>query len=300
VAVTVAGLAISVSVFGGVLDSMHGAWETPTQNYAAFTDILAERSGDSGRVLWIGDASVLPIDVVTSNSGIQYAMTDGGVPEVWGRWSSGPVGATGGVGYHLDLARAGETVRLGRLLAPYGIDLVVVVNQLAPAPYEGPTVDPGRGIVGSLAQQLDLERVPGVPNLIVFRNAASAGTAVQLPSAEAAEAVEPADQLDVDLSTGPPLDVEILGLGRWLLDVPKTDSVLLAVPSQGIELRGVDLEDQAVVAGFDGLTIIPSAVTGEVEVRYPTPLGRRLGQLGQLVVVGVGAILAQTRREVQT
>ena len=82
------------------------------------------------------------------------------------------------MGDQLDLARRGQTVRLGRLLAPYGVELVIVLDQLAPAPYEGPAVDPGAGVVRSLTQQLDLERVPGIPNLTVFRNDSANGIAV--------------------------------------------------------------------------------------------------------------------------
>jgi hypothetical protein len=287
---------------GAVVMSFNGRWDAPTQNYAAFTEFLAANADDEsegeapGRVLWIGDASVMPIDVAVSRTGVQYAMTSSGTPEVWGRWSAGPVGATAGVGQQLDLARTGETVRLGRLLAPYGVDLVVVVDQLAPAPYEGPTVDPGGGVLNSLTQQLDLERIPGVPNLIVFSNASSNGIASVLPSAEAAEAVTSADQLNVDLTAGPTVPLEPTGVGEWLLDVPGDVPVLLSVPSDGLTVNG---QRDQLIEGFDGLSVIPSTISGQAEIAYPIPLRRRIGLGVQLLVVAFGAILAQTRREVQ-
>jgi GT2 family glycosyltransferase len=293
---TIMGAALAVVSLSGVLASMNGAWDAPTQNFATYTSYLAESDEGAGRVLWIGDSSVVPLDTLATSSGLQYTVTDGGEPLVWGRWLSGPVGSTAGVGHHLDLARSGETVRLGRLLAPYGIDFVVVVSQLAPAPYEGPIVDPGEGIVGALVQQLDLERIPGVPNLIVYRNAASSGTAAVLPTVEAADAVTAIDQLEVDLSGTPFIDIESTGPGQWLLESPGGQPVLIGVPAGGVEVNG---DDQAIITGFDGLSVVPSSLSGELNLVYPVPWGRRLGQVVQLLVVAVGAILAQTRRDSQ-
>ena len=285
-----------VACLGAVVMSFDGAWSGPSQTYSVFTQFLSERTERTGRVLWIGDASVVPIDVVVSRSGVQYAVTDGGLPEVWGRWSATPVGVTAGIGQQLDLARSGQTVRLGRLLAPYGIDLVVVLDRLAPAPYDGPAVDPGPGVVRSLAQQLDLKREPGVPNLVVFRNDSARGIASILPSDQAADAVTAADQLDVDLSERGPVNVQRVGPGQWSLVAPGKASVLLSVPNAKFEVNG---EPGRLLSGFDGLTVVPSNVTGPLEVGYPVPLRRRLGLIIQFMVVAVGAILAQTRRESQ-
>ncbi|MEM8922222.1 MAG: glycosyltransferase [Actinomycetota bacterium] len=287
------GVGLTMAVIGGLLMSFNGGWSAPTQNYAAFTELMTEQGE---RVLWIGDASVVPVDVALSRSGLQYAITTGGSPDVSGRWSAGPVGRSVGVGEQLDLARRGETVRLGRLLAPYGISIVVVLDQLAPAPYDGPKVDPGSGIIQALGQQLDLERVPGVPNLIVFRNSSASGVASQLPDAEAAQAVTSADQLDVDLSGGAPIPIEGVGAGGWRIEAPADASVLLAVPNAGLEVNG---SDDQLISGFDGLTVVPAALTGEIEVVYPTPWLRRGALALQLLVVLVGVVLAQTRREVQ-
>ncbi len=294
-----AGVGFLAATMGAVRMSLDGGWGAPTQNYAAFTEFLAERAEGEGRVLWIGDSSVLPVDAVVSDSGLQYSLTDGGSPEVWGRWSAGPVGVTRSVGDQLDLARGGETVRLGRLLAPYGVNLVVVLDQLAPAPYEGPAVDPGSGVVQALTQQLDLERVPGVPNLIVFRNdsASKGGIASVLPSSEAADAVTSADQLDVELSTDPiGIEVQRAGSGQWTLSAPGEAPILVSVPRNGLVMENSSDE---LIAGFSNLTVVPSTVSGDVALTYPIPWGRRLGIAGQVLVVLIGAILAQTRRELQ-
>jgi hypothetical protein len=295
------GVAVAAVFFTGLLSSLSGLWESPTQSFSESTQFLVRQQLDetdsdsdtAGRVLWIGDASVMPLDVAVSESGIQYAVSDGGRAEARGRWLAGPVGATDGIGAQLDLARQGEVVRLGRLLAPYGIDNVVVVSQLAPAPYVGPQVDPGVGVVRALSQQLDLERVPGVPNLIVFRNISSGGIAPILPAGPAAQAETPVEQLDIDLARG---SASIINHrpGKWIVNTESDADLLLALDSNGLVASGARTQ---VEAGFDDLAIIPSGPPGEIYLEYSPRLRRQLALLAQFLLVAIGAILAQTRRE---
>ncbi|MDH5290984.1 MAG: hypothetical protein OEY41_13395, partial [Acidimicrobiia bacterium] len=141
---------------------------------------------------------------------------------------------------------------------------------------------------------------PGVPNLVVFRNDSSAGLVAVLPSPEAADAVTPADQLDVDLS---PNDVVVEvtsdGPGQWTLTSsgPVANGLLMGVPDAGFVVNGS--KDSGLLSGFDGLTVIPASIPSPIQIDYPVPLRRRAGELIQLLVVGLGAILAQTRRESQ-
>jgi len=292
---TMVGAGMGVAVIGAVVLTFDGQWHAPAHSYTDYTSILEQDQQVSElRTLWIGDASVVPSDVEVAASGIQFAVTDGRVPELWGRWKAGSVGQSAGIGRQLDLAAAGETVRLGRLLAPYGIKLVVVVDQLAPAPYEGPKVHPGDGVLATLTQQLDLERVPGIPNLVVFNNESASGLSSVLPSAEAAEAVTAADQLLVDLGAGSTVPSEIEGSGKWVVEAPGGRPVILAVPNVGLTVNGVEGQT---LSGFDGMTVLPASLEGELEVEFSTPFGRRLGVLGQTLVVAAGVIVAQTRRE---
>ncbi|MGI9598031.1 MAG: glycosyltransferase [Acidimicrobiales bacterium] len=298
--VAVLGVAAIASVFfTGLLSSLSGRWDAPTQSFSASTQFLVRQqvgTGEAtgpGRVLWIGDASVLPLDVAVSDSGIQYAVSDGGRAEARGRWMAGPIGATDGIGAQLDLAREGEVVRLGRLLAPYGIDNVVVVRQLAPAPYIGPQIDPGGGVERALSQQLDLERVPGVPNLIVFRNVSSGGLSPILPNSEDALASTAVEQLDIDLAGGSAPIVNHRP-GKWILNMPADSSVLLALDSNGLVATGARSE---VTSGFDDLAVVPAGPAGEVYLEYGPRLRRQLALFGQFLLVVLGAILAQTRRE---
>ncbi len=300
--VIVGSVGVAAMFLVGVLAAFSGSWRAPSTNFASPVDFLVEQANAefdvdvASRVLWIGDASVLPLDAMSTESGIQYVVTDGGSAEIWGRWQAGPVGSTDGIGRQLDLAQAGEIVRLGRLLAPYGIDYVIVTEKLAPSPYDGPVIDAGDGIQSALAQQLDLQRVPGVPDLTVFRNRSSRGVTPLVPSTDQAQATTAAEQLDVDLTSGVAGFVQDQP-GRWLVDVPEGSDVLVSLHSNGLEASGSRTE---AISGFDELMVLPSGSGGEVVVEFGSRLQRRLAILGQFFLVAIGALLAQTRREEAT
>ncbi len=297
---TVGALSLTALFFSGLLSALSGTWELPTQSFSESTAFLVNRQLEQeeqatpGRILWIGDAGVLPLDASVSGSGINYAVSDGGRTEARGRWSAGSHGSTDGVGRQLDLARSGEVVRLGRLLAPYGIDHVVLIKQLAPAPYAGPEIDPGMGVEESLFQQLDLEGVPGVPNLLVFRNTSSSGIAPVLsPGQELPTDSDPVAQLDIDLANSAAPAVNYRP-GKWQIIVPDDAGVFVAVPHDDLRATGARTE---IEAGFDDLTVILPGPGGEVRLEYDPFPWRELALFGQFLLVMVGAILAQTRRE---
>ena len=298
--VMVGSAGVAAMFLVGMLAAFSGSWQAPTSNFASSVDFLVQRSNAESeipvqsRVLWIGHASVLPLDAIESDSGISYIVTDGGSPEVWGRWQAGPVGSTSGIGRQLDLAGAGEIVRLGRLLAPYGIDFIVVTEKLAPAPYRGPAIDAGDEIQRALAQQLDLQRIPGVPDLAVFRNRSSRGVTPVVASTEDAQATTAAEQLDVDLTSGTAGFVQEQP-GRWLIEAPEATDVLVSIHNSGLEASGSRSET---ISGFDDLLVLPSGSGGEVVVEFTSRLQRRLATLAQFFLVATGALVAQTRREV--
>ncbi len=284
----------------GMSSTVSGTWEAPTQSFTNSTEFLLDRqyeaadiAGDAGRVLWIGDPSVMTLDPAFTQSGVSYAVYDGGRAPVQGRWQPVPVGHTDAIGRQLDLASGGEVVRLGRLLAPYGVDLVVVVDQLAPSPYDGPSIAPDAAMVRGLSQQLDLERVPGVPDLIVYRNAASGGPAPLLASSEQAQASSTAALLDLDLSSGS-AEVRYEAPGRWRVEIPQERAVLLPVPVEGLSVT--EARDE-VVSGIDGLAVLPSGDEGSAVIEYTARWRRRAAIIGQMLLVSVGALLGQTRRE---
>jgi hypothetical protein len=297
----VASLALLAVLFTGLVATASGNWDYPRDSYNTNLGLIVQQQqtrgqtrGDAGRVLWIGDASGLPLDALQTEGGISYGISEGGRPDVRGRWLTEPIGATAGVGDALDLAREGEIVRLGRLLAPYGIQNIVVADRLAPSSGEQQSVDPGDGVLRALSQQLDLELVTGVPRLIVFRNTSSAGLAPALPNDDAVAASTPIDQLDVDLLQVPPAPIVNHRPGKWVADVPANTNVLVGVGRTDLQISGAR---QDLISGFDDLAVIPAGAAGEVLIEHDTPLTRRLALIAQFFLVGFGALLAQTRRE---
>ncbi len=291
-------LAMVVVAFGGLVSSFDGRWELPIQSYANTTDRLVAAETGEQRILWIGDPRILASEPLQSEAGISYSLTNSNVPDVRNRFVPGTYGLNDQVGVRLDLAVQGETVRLGRLLAIYGIDFVVIVPQLAPAPYErpvnGPVLSSGADIYGALGNQLDLRLVNGTPDLTVYRNEASLGPAVALLNSEQADADTVAQQLDTDLTSGTRLDLAASAVNKWsgLSLAADGSEVLVAVTADGWQGGRDGLE---VSEGFGGMVIASASEGGPLVLTRQTPGLRWLALIAQMVIVGVGLALARPK-----
>ncbi len=276
--------------------SLSGRWELPQQSHTTTVRLMAGKTEGLTRVLWLGQPSVLPVDAHESVGGVSFAVTDGR-PDALDRWVPGTYGFDAAIGERLDLAAEVETSRLGRSLAPYGIDMIVVVPTIAPAPFVGVPTDPGGGIVDVLPRQLDLERVPGTPDLSVYRNNASNGALVNL----AADAL-PADgavvtQLDTDLSVGTRVSAtETHDSDSYEGPIEPQElvepTVLIAVPAADWEASGGD----ELSSTLGGLLSVSVGEDGAFDVSYPTSFVRRFGLVGQVVLVAGAFYFARARR----
>lgn len=295
VAVGVAGLV--VFSLGGLRAALDGQWELPSQGYGAFNSALVSDDTVASRVLWLAAPEVASFDTNQSAGGIHYAVTIDGRSDVRDRWAPGTPMLDAQLGEQLDLAVDGQTVRLGRLLAVYGIDLVVVMEQVAPLPYDGPRFDPTDGdedVIAVLRAQLDLQRVTGTPSLTVFRNRASIGPTVTAPFV-ADIGIDPIDRLDVDLTAGTRSGLLPDGAEGWSSATELAGTTVIAVPANGWSAASSDVTVGTSASGF--LTLEPAAGAGPVSVSYDTPLIRWLAIVLQIVLVLAAIILAQTRRE---
>ena len=290
----VAALALVAVSILGLRSSFDGRWGLPSQSYVSFTTVLAEQIEGPSRVLWLGDPAVMPVDTQQSGGGVNYAVTEGGTPDVVGRYAPGNYGLNDEIGARLDLVVQGQTSNLGRLLAPYGIDLVIVVPRLAPAPYDGPALDPGGGIAPVLDQQLDLQRVAGTPNLFVYRNGESRGPAVSLDDVDSVLGVTPAEQLDTDLTGGTRAQFELDRPSHWHGGDDAAQQVMLAVPADGWESGNTSTE---LLVSNANTVVMERAGEGPLDVSYHTSVLTRLVRVAQLALLAAAALLAQTRRE---
>src|SRR5690606_21956920 len=102
--------------------------------------------------------------------------------------------------------------RLGRLLAPFAIRYVVVVEDRAPGKTENVPVPPN--LLRSLGAQLDLEPIAGFDDaLTVYRNASWAPMRAVLPSGVDTDAVGLAGLVHTDLSGATPALLDEHGNG---------------------------------------------------------------------------------------
>jgi hypothetical protein len=205
-----AAAAVVVATIPVLGASFDGRWSMPAGDFnrvLAFVD--AENDDVPFRVLWLGDPAALPLAGWDMAEGVAYATTDGGTPRVQDLWVGADEGRTALLGDAIELARSGQTARLGRLLAPMGIRYVVVPEQLAPAPFATEPFPVPRAFRATLAAQLDLVPVDVPAGLSVFRNEAFIPTRASLPAGV---------ELPLDGGIAAVADLDVSGAGAVLAD----------------------------------------------------------------------------------
>ncbi len=291
---------VAVASVGGMQRTFDGRWGLPSQSFNNIGGLLADTEVRDGngtvRMLWLADPSIAPADTIVSPGGSNFFITDGGHPTAADRLTTGPSLLDAQIADRLDLAAVGETIRLGQLLAVYGIDFVVVMEQLAPAPYTGPIispdVDPGDGVVRVLANQLDLERLQGAPNLVIYRNAASHGPASSQPGAAELTA-DPRSQLLVDPESGERVSLVAEDATSWIGRGETPEQFRLAVAADG---WSVNDPNASVSATPGGLLLVDGVTEPVFEVSHDVPLTRRLAVIGQLLLISIGVGLGRVYR----
>ena len=137
-AVTAAAAAV-VGMLPVLVGSLGGRWDLVPSGYGeATTWMSANKAQGDFRVLWLGDPRVLPGNGWELAPGLAYTVSENGLPDMTGLWPGSSPGKAAAIGNGIRLARSHATVRLGRLLAPYAVRYVVVVDTLAPVDPRAP------------------------------------------------------------------------------------------------------------------------------------------------------------------
>ncbi|MEY2753663.1 MAG: hypothetical protein RJB65_21, partial [Actinomycetota bacterium] len=187
-----AAVAAVVGTVPGVVSVVDGRWRMPEQS---LTDSLVQLPSDqeSGdyRILWLGVPDMIPAGSWEYSDGIAMAITDDGLPTVRDRWAGAPSEVETEVAEALGLMARGETVRGGRLLAPFAIRYVVVpVADGVRGTIDTP-LDPPAGLTDVLDDQLDLASpLTRPPHFLVYENVAAVPTRSMLSEAGAAASLE--------------------------------------------------------------------------------------------------------------
>ena len=276
--VALAGSTVVVAVA-----STDGWWNMPRDDFAGIIGFADEDVRTApARVLWVGDDELIPGgDGWRLGEDLAYtAATGQAVPGVGDLWPATADGASERLGDALALALEHDTTRLGRVLAPMGVQYIAVPRRLAPADAASRTTPPqvaadraADDLAGALAEQLDLQQVRLDPGLVLYRNTA----ALPLRSAF------PGGDVD-DLSDARSVLDDEVGARAASGTVPGGATVVqgsTASDNWHLRVTGAGDADHGSAHGWaDAFTIEQG---GDAHLTYQTPLGARA-----LVIAQVG------------
>ena len=287
------GVAFLVGAFPTMLDAGDGRWYLPSGGLETTFAFLGEEE-PGYRVLWIGNPDVLPVSGFRLDDELSYATTDDGLPSITDRWPGSADDATERIEDALSLAGDGETSRLGRLLAPMAVRYVVLPRAAAPSPLGGAERPLPEEMLGTLAGQLDLARIPVNPAYVVYRNRAALPSRAALPADAAGD---PGRDPDGDPDGDPVFTVEaseiagatpVLGdvTGRTTFEgsVESGTTVLHSVAAAdgwGLSVDGSDAQRTELFGWADGYDV---ETGGAAELSYDTGLLRYLMVAVQIVL----------------
>jgi GT2 family glycosyltransferase len=167
----ISAAAMVVATFPALAAASDGRWRLPEEDHAEIMHTLGRGTATANfRTLWLGVDDAMPLGGWPLSNGVVFATTEGLDPQM-GHWFPGPESTgTQQLREALDSAAAGETARLGHLLAPMGIRYVVVVRRYAPSSVTQEILEPAAAFIRSIEEQEDLKAVPMSVAFTVFEN----------------------------------------------------------------------------------------------------------------------------------
>jgi GT2 family glycosyltransferase len=304
IASVLAGAALLVGVLPALGAAVDGRWGVPTDDFNRRIANLARGDEQPYRILWLGDASVVPLrgwpvadSAVTTEPAqahlLVYATSDGGPPQLEDLWPTPRDGGTDELGQAVDAALSGSTSRLGSLLAPMGVRFVVVPDRLAPEPASPAPVASVPQVLAALDSQLDLARIEVNRALTVYSNAAWGPARAELPGDADLRGPTLADLRGAPTALG-----RAVGYGRFSGDATAGSTVFLAADDTPEWRLSVGGRDQERVEALGWATAFRVGDSGPALLRFETPVGRYLALLGQVLLWFVAVVyLLRTRVE---
>jgi GT2 family glycosyltransferase len=298
IASVLAGVALLLGLFPAVAAASSGRWGLPDTDFARPLHNLSTKGAavDPYRVLWLGDADLLPsagwpldapaVDNLGPGALLAYATSQNGMPDVSDVLAGSDQGATSRLDQVLQTAAAGGTSRLGALLAPMGVRYIAVPLANAPRPFEtGPAIEP-TAVLTMLDAQLDLSNVDVARGIVVYRNAEWAPTRALL----APDTAFPSADAGVTGSTLPGLAgastalPDQSGYESFSGSIDQPSSVYLAEASSGNWQLDVD-GNRAPRSDVLGWSNAFAADAGaKATLAYDTPLSRGGFLAGQVLI----------------
>ena len=189
-------------------ESADGRWGAPTNDLRVALSLLDDRDvGPSYRVLWLGAPEVLPLRGTPVGTGNLHMGTSvRGYPDIGHQWHSAPTHAYQQLENAVEIGLSGNTTRMGRLLAPFGIRYVALVKRSTPSFSAGVAAPVEPRVRQALGSQLDLRPLATDPSVVVLLNESWMSSRSQFSEPVRLVGLdEPGELVVTDLSTGIPV-----------------------------------------------------------------------------------------------
>jgi len=170
--VTIAAASLMLSSLTLLVGSANGRWGTPTNDLTVSLSLLDDRDiGPSYRILWLGDPAVLPLKGwAVGDEGLYAGTSVRGHPDIRHQWGGVENSAHRQLVNAVEIGLSGNTTRMGRLLAPFGIRYVALVERSTPSFSVGLDRPIGQRTRQSIDSQLDLRPLATDPSVTVLTN----------------------------------------------------------------------------------------------------------------------------------
>jgi hypothetical protein len=166
VAVVVATASLVIPALAFAADTIGGRWGSPSRTWADELSWMSGRaSAGDFRVLWLGDASILPLDPGRSGA-VAYGVTANGTGDARVLVPTPARGAQSRIADAVDALRHRTTNRVGSMVGPMGFRFIAVPE--TPGPGQRPVRDAPDDLLGTLADQLDLVRLETRDGLTLY------------------------------------------------------------------------------------------------------------------------------------
>lgn len=284
-----------VGVVPGALALQTGRWDMPTTSVEQLLGRLPQRPAEGDyRVLWLGDAEVLPAGAVPVRSGAGYAITNDrtlGLADVWAPRVADP--ADDPITAAIEAIATGTTARGGRLLAPFAVRYIIVPlvdgaeSQLAqqrPLP---------AGLLDALGDQLDLAQLYSPPTLVIYENRSwlPVRSILTADGAAASRTAGAASLARAVLTGATPVMVGADHRAAASVGVP-VGTVHLGVPFDEHWRLTVDGADIAPRPAFGATMAFDVEVAGTATLSYDSPTERRFIVFAQVLVWAIAVAMA--------
>jgi len=291
-----AALAFVGALGPALLSSLSGRWDLPRGDFNRSLSFLGDGTTDgSYRVLWLGDASALPlegwnldapaVDDLGPNRTLAFATTVAGTPTIAEQWPGSDSGATSNLERALQTASEGGTARLGALLSPMAVRYVVVTVAPAPDPYARSRASVPADLLSVLDAQLDLASITVNPGVRVYRNSVWAPGVALLPSGAQLPdgGTSLADRTDSALQKSTAVLTDSAPYAEAKGDLPSAGEIYVASAGDhwSLKVNGKLLERSSAFGWSNSFTADSG---GAATLSFRTPLTRWLLLLGQAVL----------------